>query len=97
MLSLAATTIAAVAQLALSFTMPGTPLRSPVSRRIASVMAAQDKPFEMVLLRHGESTWNDEGLFTGWYDCPLSVAGEVEARESGKVLKEVNAAVLPQF
>ena len=26
----------------------------------------------LVLLRHGESTWNLENLFTGWYDCPLS-------------------------
>lgn len=93
MLSLAAITITAVAHLALSFTMPGGPLRTPVSRRIAPAMTAQEKPFEIVLLRHGESTWNDEGLFTGWYDCPLSVAGEVEAREGGKLLKEVNSAI----
>ena len=41
----------------------------------------------LVLVRHGESTWNDEGLFTGWYDCPLSVKGRLEAFQSGELLK----------
>src|SRR5690349_16735526 len=34
----------------------------------------------LVLLRHGESTWNAENLFTGWVDVPLSEKGEREAR-----------------
>ena len=27
---------------------------------------------QLILVRHGESTWNKENKFTGWYDCPLS-------------------------
>jgi 2,3-bisphosphoglycerate-dependent phosphoglycerate mutase len=42
----------------------------------------------LVLLRHGESTWNLENLFTGWTDVPLSERGEKEAREAGRLMKE---------
>ncbi|HKT83700.1 MAG TPA: 2,3-diphosphoglycerate-dependent phosphoglycerate mutase [Solirubrobacterales bacterium] len=41
----------------------------------------------LVLLRHGESTWNLENLFTGWHDVPLSERGEEEARAAGRLLK----------
>jgi len=41
-----------------------------------------------VLVRHGESTWNQENKFTGWYDCPLSDKGQEEAKAAGKLLKE---------
>lgn len=40
----------------------------------------------LVLLRHGESTWNADGLFTGWVDVGLSARGEDEARTGGKLL-----------
>jgi 2,3-bisphosphoglycerate-dependent phosphoglycerate mutase len=40
------------------------------------------------LYRHGESTWNQENKFTGWYDCPLSVKGNKEAEAAGKLLAE---------
>ncbi len=43
---------------------------------------------KLVLLRHGESVWNKENLFTGWTDVELSDAGRIEAREAGKLLKE---------
>lgn len=46
--------------------------------------------FHLVLVRHGESTWNDENKFTGWYDCPLSKKGEAEAIAAGKLLHENN-------
>jgi 2,3-bisphosphoglycerate-dependent phosphoglycerate mutase len=42
----------------------------------------------LILLRHGESTWNLENLFTGWTDVPLSDRGVAEAREGGRLLKE---------
>lgn len=42
---------------------------------------------KVVLLRHGESTWNKENLFTGWTDVDLSERGIEEAREAGRVLK----------
>ena len=31
---------------------------------------------QLVLLRHGESEWNRENLFTGWYDCDLTDTGQ---------------------
>ncbi|OXM53264.1 phosphoglyceromutase [Amycolatopsis alba] len=42
----------------------------------------------LVLLRHGQSTWNAENLFTGWVDVPLSDQGEQEARKGGQLLAE---------
>ena len=42
----------------------------------------------LVLLRHGESTWNKENRFTGWTDVDLSEKGREEAREAGRLLKE---------
>jgi len=42
----------------------------------------------VVLLRHGESTWNKENRFTGWTDVDLSERGRDEAAESGRLLKE---------
>ena len=41
----------------------------------------------LVLLRHGESVWNQENRFTGWTDVDLSFKGEVEAKEAGRILK----------
>jgi 2,3-bisphosphoglycerate-dependent phosphoglycerate mutase len=41
---------------------------------------------DLVLLRHGESVWNAENLFTGWEDVDLSVAGEAEARAAGDLI-----------
>jgi 2,3-bisphosphoglycerate-dependent phosphoglycerate mutase len=43
---------------------------------------------KVVLLRHGESTWNQENRFTGWTDVDLSERGLEEAAESGRLLKE---------
>lgn len=43
----------------------------------------------MTLLRHGESTWNLENRFTGNVDVPLSAKGEIEARQAGRLLKEI--------
>ena len=47
----------------------------------------------LVLLRHGQSTWNLENLFTGWHDVPLSEQGEREAAEAGRQLEA--AGLLP--
>ena len=43
---------------------------------------------KLVLLRHGESTWNKENRFTGWTDVDLSEKGLGEAYEAGKLLRE---------
>jgi len=44
----------------------------------------------LVLLRHGQSVWNAENLFTGWVDVPLSETGEQEARRGGELLREAD-------
>ena len=43
---------------------------------------------KLVLLRHGESTWNRENRFTGWTDVDLSDRGRIEAQEAGRLLRE---------
>ena len=42
----------------------------------------------LVILRHGESTWNRENLFTGWHDVPLSDKGSSEAAAAGRTMAE---------
>ena len=42
---------------------------------------------KLVLVRHGQSTWNVENLFTGWTDVELTDQGRNEAREAGRLLK----------
>ncbi len=49
----------------------------------------------LVLLRHGESTWNAANVFTGWVDVPLSKRGEEEALRGGELLRD--AELLPDL
>jgi len=44
--------------------------------------------YKLVLIRHGESVWNKENLFTGWTDVDLSEKGFQEAKEAGETLKK---------
>ena len=44
----------------------------------------------LVLVRHGESIWNKENLFTGWTDVPITEKGIEEAKEAGLILKRRN-------
>ena len=44
--------------------------------------------YKLVLIRHGESTWNKENRFTGWKDVDLSEKGTAEARAAGRLLKQ---------
>jgi 2,3-bisphosphoglycerate-dependent phosphoglycerate mutase len=46
----------------------------------------------LILLRHGQSTWNQENLFTGWYDAELSERGVAEARAAGTTLADAGVA-----
>lgn len=43
---------------------------------------------KLVLIRHGESTWNLENRFTGWTDVPLTPTGVAQARQAGTLLKD---------
>ncbi len=42
----------------------------------------------LILLRHGQSTWNESNQFTGWVDVPLTPKGEEEAKRGGELLRE---------
>ena len=44
--------------------------------------------YKVVLVRHGESTWNQDNRFTGWTDVDLSPKGLVEAKNAGQLLKD---------
>ena len=44
--------------------------------------------FKLVLIRHGESTWNQENRFTGWTDVDLNAKGLGEAKAAGQLLKK---------
>lgn len=45
---------------------------------------------QLVIVRHGESLWNQENRFTGWQDVDLAEKGRIEARRAGEVLKSRN-------
>lgn len=44
---------------------------------------------KLILMRHGESVWNQKNLFTGWVDIPLSLKGIEEALAAGKKIKKI--------
>ena len=45
---------------------------------------------QLVLVRHGQSDWNQKNLFTGWTDVDLTVLGEQEARKAGRTLADAH-------
>jgi 2,3-bisphosphoglycerate-dependent phosphoglycerate mutase len=45
---------------------------------------------KLILIRHGQSVWNAENKFTGWVDVDLSEQGMLEARKSGRLIKNLN-------
>jgi 2,3-bisphosphoglycerate-dependent phosphoglycerate mutase len=47
---------------------------------------------QLVLVRHGQSDWNQKNLFTGWHDVDLTEQGQREAREAGRTLKHEGLA-----
>jgi 2,3-bisphosphoglycerate-dependent phosphoglycerate mutase len=51
-------------------------------------MGHMTAPYTLILLRHGQSTWNELNLFTGWVDVRLSEKGEAEAKRGGELLAE---------
>lgn len=44
--------------------------------------------YNLILLRHGQSDWNEKNLFTGWVDVQLTEKGRAEAARGGELLKE---------
>ena len=51
-------------------------------------MTAAAALHNLVLLRHGQSDWNEKNLFTGWVDVGLTPTGEDEARRAGELLSD---------
>ena len=47
----------------------------------------------LILLRHGQSTWNKKNRFTGWTDVPLTETGAAEARQAGRLILEASYLV----
>jgi 2,3-bisphosphoglycerate-dependent phosphoglycerate mutase len=50
---------------------------------------ARPKPGQLVLVRHGQSDWNQKNLFTGWTDVDLTTQGRQEAQQAGRTLKNL--------
>jgi 2,3-bisphosphoglycerate-dependent phosphoglycerate mutase len=46
----------------------------------------------LILLRHGQSTWNQKNLFTGWFDADLTEQGQAEGRAAGATLADAGVA-----
>jgi len=68
-----------------------------IERRAVTGAPTEERPLKgimhkLVLLRHGESTWNQENRFTGWTDVDLTDRGRDEARQAGKLLQETGFA-----
>ncbi|MCB1298542.1 MAG: 2,3-bisphosphoglycerate-dependent phosphoglycerate mutase, partial [Microthrixaceae bacterium] len=45
-------------------------------------------PYNLILLRHGQSLWNEQNLFTGWVDVRLTEKGRAEAARAGELIAE---------
>lgn len=60
--------------------------REQVTAKWKDSNARKNVMYEIVLIRHGESEWNRENRFTGWADIGLTLEGEEEAREAGRIL-----------
>ncbi len=74
-----------------AFTQPsfaGRSLRSPATSSAKRSATTLEMKHTLVLVRHGESTWNMENRFTGWVDCPLSEAGLEEAKKGAVLLRQ---------
>ena len=55
---------------------------------LGSLLNLKTPMHKLVLIRHGESTWNKENRFTGWHDVELSEKGRAEAKAAGELLKK---------
>ncbi|HHS48325.1 MAG TPA: 2,3-bisphosphoglycerate-dependent phosphoglycerate mutase, partial [Desulfurella acetivorans] len=49
---------------------------------------------KLILVRHGQSIWNDKNLFTGWVDIPLSQKGIFEALNAGEKLSKFDIDIV---
>lgn len=61
--------------------------------RQCSSSSTSQQPIDIVFLRHGQSTWNQQNIFIGMTDTPLTPSGKEEARQAGELLKEHNVDI----
>jgi 2,3-bisphosphoglycerate-dependent phosphoglycerate mutase len=54
----------------------------------------KSKSSKLILMRHGESEWNKQNIFTGWVDIPLSEKGVQEALKGGELIKDIPIDVI---
>ena len=62
--------------------------RRGITAKSSHLVGAERSKHTLVLVRHGESTWNQSNQFTGWYDCDLSQKGHDEAAAAGKLIHD---------
>ncbi len=60
------------------------------------IFLSQMAAYKLVLIRHGESCWNQENRFCGWFDADLSETGSQEAKKGGQALKGLYLIYLVQ-
>src|SRR5580704_16964965 len=74
-------------------TRPAPPNASRRWSSITPSMVEPKVPGKLILVRHGQSIWNLENLFTGWTDVDLTETGHREAAEGGRLLLRENIAI----
>src|SRR6187549_3265209 len=72
---------------------PKSATMAPPKRR--SRMPASPSTGRLILVRHGQSVWNVENLFTGWHDVDLSEQGRIEAKSAGVEIRK--AGLVPDI
>jgi 2,3-bisphosphoglycerate-dependent phosphoglycerate mutase len=60
----------------------------PLKTTLLTKLESMTSPYTLILLRHGNSVWNQQNLFTGWVDVDLSDQGRQEAKRAGELLAE---------
>lgn len=70
------------------------PPTSPLCFRALACRPRVMAAYKLVLIRHGESCWNQENRFCGWFDADLSETGAEEAKRGGQALKGERSPVL---
>lgn len=67
--------------------LPSQSLRTLRKYSAEGIGGVRMAAYKLVLIRHGESCWNQENRFCGWFDADLSETGEQEAKRGGQALK----------
>jgi 2,3-bisphosphoglycerate-dependent phosphoglycerate mutase len=62
--------------------------KPPLKTTLLTKLGVMTSQYTLILLRHGNSLWNQQNLFTGWVDVDLSDQGRQEAKRAGELLAE---------